>query len=118
MFLKKQKQSLEVKTFGRKAYIMHGLYCYSQNTYASFDKTEKRLRIANSSGTLWNYKHIVDGVWKTVVVECIIPKGTTYYINKHGIIITECLYFRCELGIPTLEMPLRFRELKKNYLFE
>ena len=97
--------------------INRGFHCYSQNAYASFDKADNRICVSKIRNTLVDYDLIYRG-WKRVIVECVIPKGTTYYINKRSEIVTECLYFRWELGVPLSKIPTRFRKKKKNHLFK
>lgn len=120
---------LKVKVFGDSASINQGYHCYSQNVYINLDYRKKhfgeeeptKILLTKDSHKLDCTMQVYDlhvSVWKSVVVECVIPKGTEYYINKAGEIVTSCLYFRWELGTPTNEQPMKFREIKKNYLYD
>ena len=120
---------LEVRTLGLDGSIIQGFHCYSQNAHITLgyqkkpyskEKPTKILCVGSSRrfGNIMQTYDLYVSVWKSVVVECVIPKGTEYYINKYGEIVTPCLYFRWELGAPKNEQPMRFREVKKNWLFD
>jgi len=111
---------LGMKRDGMYAVINEGYHCYSLNAYANTQRDGKILNIYSSNNDRPCMLHCYVGklACKTIIFKCTIPKGSTYYINKKGEIVTDNLILDRDLGIPANISPLRFREIHKNHLFK
>lgn len=100
--------------------INEGFHCYSQNAYAALGTIIEGLMRVYSSKRQYDVLHCFSRKLssKPVVVKCTIPKGSTYYINNKGEIVTDNIILDRELGTPTNTAPLRLREIHKNFLFK
>lgn len=86
--------------------ITYGLHCYSENCtfsrmYDGDSDDSKLKRYCSIHANLTEHQNDFEcgalhvfrkkGYYHPVVFECTIPKGTTYYENKAGEIVTEAL---------------------------
>lgn len=87
-------------TYSGNIKIDSGIHCYSKQCeflrYSESDITMRRastihvkLEKEQSKPDILSYR--ADMYYHPVVVECIIPKGTRYFINTAGEIVTESL---------------------------
>lgn len=101
--------------------INEGLHCYSLNVYIKFSRDCDLITYSSDgirSGLQRYYHYESRNTYKYVIAKCIIPKGSTYFINNAGEIVTEALHIIEDIGVPTNTSPLRFREIEKNCLLK
>jgi hypothetical protein len=81
--------------------VFEGLHCYSENVKIKYYYGCFIVNTANITQYTPNFPHFESNVrfnvltfYMPIVVKCIIPKGTVYYENKHGDIVSEKLILK------------------------
>lgn len=79
--------------------INTGFHCYSKNVIVTADKAHKLLT-AYSKDKKMLLRLYYDPSVSAALIKCTIPKGTTYYENYSGEIVTDTIIIEEELKIP------------------
>lgn len=74
--------------------IEKGLHCYSKTTLFSYKKRSyltfnKMSMLVDTGHGIVTYNDDAIGLYHHVLIKCIIPKGSTYYENYRGEIVTD-----------------------------
>jgi hypothetical protein len=82
------------KTLWNEWAIDKGLHCFSKATLFSYKKNpcsalNKMYMLVDTGHGIVTYDDDATGLYRQVVVKCIIPKGSAYYENYRGEIVTE-----------------------------
>ena len=106
-YLKDKEYSKKIEVYHKmplsdKIEIYSGIHAYSMENCKIVRQPYyiEMLTVVDSSGnTITRYNNTVYELEQTVVVECTIPEGTTYYENERGEIVTEKLIINREVEI-------------------